>query len=89
MPLDSKLKAIWIISQSKVFCNQRKPEFSCARKGTINIKILITSANGWKKNHTNYQNSKWAFHENRELESVKSVQINTVKCKEGVKLTIF
>ena len=41
--INSRIKAIYIIGQRKVFCGQRIPESSCARKGTVNIEILITS----------------------------------------------
>ena len=43
MPINSKLKATYIKGQRKVFCGQRILECSCARKGTVDTEILITS----------------------------------------------
>ena len=43
VPINSRLKAIYIIGQRKAFCGQRIPESSCARKGTVDIEIPITS----------------------------------------------
>ena len=43
VPVNSRLKAIYIIDQRKAFCGQRTPEYSYARKGTVDIGILITS----------------------------------------------
>ena len=37
------LLPVYIIGQRKAFCGQRIPEFSCSRKETLNIEILITS----------------------------------------------
>lgn len=42
MPIYSKLIAIYIISQSKVFWRQRIPEFGCAKRKTVNINIVGT-----------------------------------------------
>ena len=59
MSVDSRLKAIYIISQRKVFYRQRISESSCARKETVDTDILVTSRNGEKKkkkkNHAIYQ----------------------------------
>ena len=41
--IKSRLKAIYIIDQRKVFCGQGIPETSCARKETVDIEILIIS----------------------------------------------
>ena len=46
MSVNSKLKATKIIGQRKAFYRQRIPEFSCARKETVDIDILVTSRNG-------------------------------------------
>ena len=46
MSLNSRLKATKIIGQRKAFYRQRIPEFSCARKETVDIDILVTSRNG-------------------------------------------
>ena len=46
---NSGLKAISIRGQRKAFCGQRIPEFSSARKETVDIEILIKSRNGDKK----------------------------------------
>ena len=49
MSVNSELKATKIIGQRKAFYRQRIPEFSCARKETVDIDILVTSRNGQKK----------------------------------------
>ena len=46
MSVNSRLKATKIIGQRKAFYRQRIPEFSCARKETVDIDILVTSTNG-------------------------------------------
>ena len=49
MSVTSKLKATKIIGQQKAFYKQRIPESSCARKGTVDIDIFVTSRNGDRK----------------------------------------
>ena len=49
MFVNSTLKATKIIGQRKAFYTQRIPEFSCARKETVDIDILVTSRNGDRK----------------------------------------
>ena len=49
MSVNSGLKATKIIGQRKAFYRQRIPEFSCARKETVDIDILVTSRNGNRK----------------------------------------
>ena len=49
MSVNSGLKATKIISQRKAFYRKRIPEFSCARKETVHIDMLVTSRNGDKK----------------------------------------
>ena len=49
MSVNSRLKATKIIGQRKAFQRQRIPEFSCARKETLDIDILVTSRNGDRK----------------------------------------
>ena len=49
MSVSSRLKATKIIGQRKAFYRQRIPEFSCARKETVDIDILVTSRNGHRK----------------------------------------
>ena len=49
MSLNSELKATKIIGQTKAFYRQRIPEFSCVRKETVDIDILVTSRNGDRK----------------------------------------
>ena len=49
MSINSRLKATKIIGQRKAFYRQRIPEFSCARKETVDIDILVTSRNGDRK----------------------------------------
>ena len=46
MSVNSRPKAILIIGQRKAFFRQRIPEFSCARKETFDIDILVTSTDG-------------------------------------------
>ena len=47
--VNSRLKAAKIIRQRKAFYRQRIPESSCAKKGTVDIDILVTSWNGYGK----------------------------------------
>ena len=49
MSVNSALKATKIIGQRTAFYRQRIPEFSCARKETVDIEILVTSRNGDRK----------------------------------------
>ena len=48
MSVNSRLKAIYIIGQRKVFYKKRIPKSSCARKETVNIDIFVTSRNGYR-----------------------------------------
>ena len=47
--VNSRLKATKIIGQRKAFYRQRIPEFSHARKETLDIDILVVSRNGDRK----------------------------------------
>ena len=47
--VDSRPTAIQIVGQGKAFYGQRIPESSCAKKGNVNIDILVISRNGDKK----------------------------------------
>ena len=49
MSVNSGLKATKVIGQRKALYRQRIPEFSRARKETVNIDILVTSRNGDRK----------------------------------------
>ena len=49
MSVNSGIKATKIIDQRKAFYRQRIPEFSGARKETVDIDILVTSRNGDRK----------------------------------------
>ena len=49
MFVNSRLKTTNIIGQRKAFYRQIIPEFSCARKETVDIDILVTSRNGDRK----------------------------------------
>ena len=49
MSVNSGLKATKIIGQRKAFYRQRIPEFSQARKKTVDIDIRVTSRNGERK----------------------------------------
>ena len=53
MSVNSGLKATQIIGQRKAFYRQRIPEFSHARKETVDIDILLTSQNGDNKSYYN------------------------------------
>ena len=46
MSVNSRIKATKIIGQRKAFYRQTIPEFSCARKETVDIGILVISRNG-------------------------------------------
>ena len=47
--VNSRCKAIQITGQRKAFYRQRIPDFSCVRKETVNIEILVASSNGNRK----------------------------------------
>ena len=49
MSVNSRLKATKIRGQKKAFHRQKIPEYSCARKETVDIDILATSSNGDRK----------------------------------------
>ena len=49
MSVNSRLKATNILGQSKALYRQKIREFSCARKETVDIDILVTSRNGDRK----------------------------------------
>ena len=49
MSVNARLKATKIIGQRKAFHRQGIPEFSCVRKETVDINILVTSRNGDRK----------------------------------------
>ena len=49
MSVNSGLKTTKIIGQREAFYRQRIPEFSSARKETVDIDILVTSRNGDRK----------------------------------------
>ena len=49
MFVNSTLNATKIIGQRKAFYRLRIPEFSCAKKETVDIDILVTSTNGGRK----------------------------------------
>ena len=49
MSVNSGLKVTKIIGLRKAFYRQRIPEFSCARKETVDIDIFVISRNGGGK----------------------------------------
>ena len=49
MSINSRLKSTKVIGQRKPFYRLRIPEFSCGRKETVDIDILLTSRNGDRK----------------------------------------
>ena len=49
MSVKSRLKATKIIGERKAFSRHRIPESSCVRNETVDIDILATSRNGYRK----------------------------------------
>ena len=49
MSVNSRVKATKIIDQRKAFYSQKISDFSCARKETVDIDILVTFRNGDRK----------------------------------------
>ena len=49
MPVNSRLKSTKIIGQRKAFYRQIIPEYSCARKETVDIDIYVTSRHNNRK----------------------------------------
>ena len=45
MPINSRLKTVWVIGQRKAFCMQTIPEWGCGKKQTVDIYILLKSRN--------------------------------------------
>ena len=76
MSVNSRLTATKIICQRKAFYRHRIPEPSSARKETIDIGILVKSRNGDWKIMQSIRITK-TFLENKELETVQPVQMNT------------
>ena len=75
MSVNSGLKATKIIRQRKAFCRQRIPEFSCARKETVDIDILVTSRTGDRKIMQSI-NNEWTSLEKKEVEPPEPVLKN-------------
>ena len=48
-PIILDLKGTQITGKKKALYRQRIPESSCARKDTVDIGILVTSRNGYRK----------------------------------------
>ena len=69
------IKVIQITGQRKAFCRPRIPEFSGAKKGTVEIDILVTCRNS-DKNHAIYQNNEQTSLEDKEVEPGEPVQMN-------------
>ena len=76
--LTMDLRLIGSQVKRKAFCRHRNPKSSCARKGTVDIEILIKSRNGDKKIIQSHRIS-GTFHEKKEAEPVLSVQIYLYK----------
>ena len=57
MSVNSGPKTTKIIGQRKAFYRQRIPEFSPAKKETVDIDVLVTSRNGDRKIHAIYHNN--------------------------------
>ena len=49
MPVNSRLRAIYIIDQRKAFYGQRIPESRSTKKETVDIDMLVISRNGDRK----------------------------------------
>ena len=76
MSANSELKATKIIGQRKAFYRQRIPEFSCARKETVDIDILVTSRNGDRKIMQSIRITSRPPLEKKEVEPVEPVLKN-------------
>ena len=75
MSVNSGHKATKIIGQRKAFYRQRIPEFSCARKETVDIDVLVPSRNGDRKIMQSIDNE-WTSLEKKEVEPVEPVLKN-------------
>ena len=60
----------------KAFYRQRIPEFSCARKETVDIDILVTSSDGERKIMQSIRITTRPPSEIKEVEPVEPVQMN-------------
>ena len=49
MSVNSRHKSTKIIGQRREPYRQRIPDYSCANQGTVDIGILVTSTNGYRK----------------------------------------
>ena len=72
---NSGLKASKIIDQRKAFFRQRIPEFSCTRKETVDIDILVTSRNCERKIMQSISNEQISL-KKKEVEPVEPVLKN-------------
>ena len=64
----------------KALYRQRVPESSCARKQTVDIDILVTSRNGDRKIMQSIRiTCRPSSRENKEVEPIEPVQLNTYK----------
>ena len=76
MSVNSGLKATKIIGQGKAFYRQTIPEFSCAKKETVDIDILVTSRNGDGKTTELIRITSQLTSRKKEVEPVKPVPKN-------------
>ena len=76
MSVNSELKATKVIDQRKAFYRQNIPEFSCARKETVDIEILVTSRNGHRKIMHSIKFEEQTYLEKKEVEPVEPVLKN-------------
>ena len=77
MSVNSRLPATKILGQRKPFYRKKIPESSCTRKETGETRQPCNIQEQRQKNHAIYQNNKQTSLENKELEPVQPVQMNT------------
>ena len=88
MSVNSTLKAIYIIVQRKALYMQRILEFTCARKETVEIEMLVTSKNGDKKSMQSIRiMSRPPTRIRKWVEPVEPVQMNSYQ--SNTKIDIF
>ena len=76
MSVKSELKATKIIAQRKPFYRQRIPEFTRARKETVDIDIIVTSRNGDRKLMQSNRITSRPPSRKKEVESIEPVLKN-------------
>ena len=74
--VNSRLKAIQIIGERKALCGQRIPEFSYARKETVDTDILLTSMYGDRIIMQYIRILSGSSYQKKKAETVQPVKIN-------------